>query len=99
MYFVMQVPEKPVFMAASPPLSPVQSSGEPSPSTHVNIAASSHPSSGVLSWEQLSNYEGFRLAKVEAGMAASLRMIIAHTQQVFLLKTREDLTLQVSVEL
>ena len=49
----------------------------------------------VLSWEQLSRYEGFEAEGVEAGMAPSLAMIIAHTQQVFVLRTGEDLKLQV----
>ena len=53
----------------------------------------------VQCWEQLSNYEGFKNEPVEMGVAASLSMIIAHTQQVFVLKPNSDLTLQVGVAL
>ena len=37
----------------------------------------------VLSWEQLSRYRGFKAEGVEAGLNASMSMIVSHTQQVF----------------
>ena len=42
----------------------------------------------VLSWEQLSCYEGFKPLNVQAGLQASLRMFVLHTHQVFLRETK-----------
>ncbi len=88
-HFPLQVPDKPPFMLA-PPLS-----RGPSP---MAVPLDTEEGGRVLSWEQLSRYEGFEAEGVEAGMAASLAMIIAHTQQVFILSPGADLTLQVRGE-
>ena len=79
---------------------PVQSSGEPTSSTLSDeaergglVMAEIPP---VQCWEQLSKYEGFKVQHVEAGMAASLSMIIAHTQQVFIHRSGRNLPLQAS---
>ena len=86
---ILQVPEKFPFMKHPPSVV-----HEPA----VSPAVDSKDSSGglVLSWEQLSNYEGFQAVDVAVGMPASLCMIIAHTQQVFIIKEGGDLALQVS---
>ena len=62
----------------------------------MGVAQMEEVSVRVQSWEQLSHYEGFSVQGVQVGMAASLSMIIAHTQQVFVLRSGQDLTLQVS---
>lgn len=82
------------------PPSPVQSSGEATSSEEVGdrglvMAAISVPRA-VQCWEQLSKYEGFKVQRVEAGMAASFSMMIAHTQQVFIHRSDRDPTLQAS---
>ena len=84
---------KPRFMLAPP--SPVQSStGEPTSSTPPTKGGEEGRGGAmapaVQSWEQLSKYDGFKGESVEAGMAASFSMMIAHTQQVFILKCDDD---------
>lgn len=85
---------------------PVQSSSESSSATEVSkdileeretpcVAGGEGGLPSVQPWEQLSHYEGFKTEPVQAGMAASLSMFIAHTQQVFVLRSGRDLTLQV----
>lgn len=69
------------------------SSRGPSPTTDL---LDTENKGRVLSWEQLSRYEGFVIEGVEAGVANSLAMVIAHTQQVFLLTPGEDSKLKVS---
>jgi len=51
----------------------------------------------VLSWEQLSRYRGFKAEGVEAGLNASIAMVVSHMQQVFgpSPDNGEDLTHQV----
>ena len=46
------------------------------------------PSPTVLSWEQLSGYTGFKPLDVQAGLQASLRMFVLHTQQIFFRETK-----------
>lgn len=46
------------------------------------------PPPTVLSWEQLSGYTGFKPLDVQAGLQASLRMFVLHTQQIFFRETR-----------
>ena len=70
-------------------------SGGPSPTT---VPGDTTEGGCVLSWEQLSRYEGFQAEGVEAGVANSLAMVIAHTQQVFILSTGEDSKLKVREE-
>ena len=74
--------------------SPVQSYGETTPSTPPLLGTSdrthSSPSQfSILSWEQLSCYQGFKATPVQAGPQSSLRMIVCHTCQVFLKKARK----------
>ncbi len=91
-----QVVEKPRFMLAPPPApGPVQSTDEASiPRQGASVC---DPALSVLSWEELSSYRGFQVRDVEAGVSASLCMIIAHTQQVFVPREEQpDLQLQVS---
>ena len=82
-FFPLQASVKPPFMRS--PLSPA-------PAT---VPLGVEGEGRVLPWEQLSRYEGFKAEGVEAGMAASLAMVVAHTQQVFILRPGEDLKLQV----
>ena len=42
----------------------------------------------VVCWEELSGYTGFKPLEVEAGLQASLRMFVLHTQQIFFRETR-----------
>ena len=49
----------------------------------------------VLPWEQLSRYKGFKVVGVEAGLNASICMIVSHTQQVFELNAGTDTATQV----
>ena len=83
---------------------PVQSYGEATPTTPSLLANSDHAHSdasqlSILSWEQLSCYEGFKPIAVQAGLQSSLRMVISHTSQVLLKKAenREELENQVSI--
>lgn len=46
------------------------------------------PPPTVLSWEQLSGYTGFKPLDVQAGLQASLRMFVLHTQQIFFRETK-----------
>ena len=84
----LQRSEKPLFMCAP------QSVGEnSSPSGELGSLQRPPPSSSsssdvALSWEQMSGYEGFKPLVVQAGLQASLRMVIAHTSQVFLLQAK-----------
>ena len=93
---------------------PVQSSGETTVqlTTGVSVREGSDPTAQypgtelallhspvVLSWEQLSGYEGFKALPVQAGLQATLKMIIAHTSLVFLKEAsdKEELKSQVHV--
>ena len=85
---------------------PVQSYGETTPSTPPLLGTSDHSHSApsrlsILSWEQLSCYEGFVATTVQAGPQSSLRMIVCHTCQVFLKKAekREELDSQVRIHM
>lgn len=51
----------------------------------------------VQSWEALSNYEGYSVANIRAGLQASLRMCIAHTSQVFLVERDSENQLRCQV--
>ena len=55
-----------------------------------NGSAPSLPSlrPSVVCWEELSGYTGFKPLEVEAGLQASLRMFVLHTQQIFFRETR-----------
>lgn len=77
------------------PSSCVEDSEEDSQTVLERAGAGRAASPAVQSWEQLSKYEGFKMEEVGAGMAASLCMMIAHTQQVFLLESNQDLKVQV----
>lgn len=49
----------------------------------VDQSVQSQSNLSVLSWEQLSGYAGFTPLDVQAGLQASLRMFVLHTNQVF----------------
>ena len=51
-----------------------------------SILLSSQPS--VVCWEELSGYTGFKPLEVEAGVQASIRMFVLHTQQIFFRETK-----------
>ena len=96
---LIQVLVKPTFMR-EPPLGtapePVKVVEEREPSAAAAAGGSEEDLLPVIhSWEQLSNYEGFKTEHVQAGMAASLCMLIAHTQQIFVLESWTDLSVQV----
>ena len=42
----------------------------------------------VVCWEELSGYTGFKSLEVEAGVQASIRMFVLHTQQIFFRETK-----------
>ncbi len=99
--FSPQTAQKPPFMHPSP----VQSYGETTPSTPPLLGTADRTHSApsqlsILSWEQLSCYEGFKPTPVQAGLQSSLRMIVCHTCQVFLKRAgqREELDSQVRIE-
>ena len=50
------------------------------------VLPQSQPS--VVCWEELSGYIGFKPLDVEAGLQASLRMFVLHTQQIFFRETK-----------
>lgn len=92
----LQATEKPAFMQSPPVQTVGQPSSSSSTATSLldsrdtfvqpgrqspTMPEGSAPS--VLSWEQLSQYRGFKVEGVEAGLNASIAMIVSHTQQVF----------------
>ena len=80
-----QPSEKPSFMCAPPTPPAVRREGGGEVATPLTVQC----------WEQLSDYRGFQMECVEAGEAAGLAMVIAHTQQVFILGPGSDYKLQV----
>ena len=46
------------------------------------------PQPSIVCWEELSGYPGYKPLEVEAGLQASLRMFVLHTQQIFFRETK-----------
>ena len=42
----------------------------------------------VVCWEKLSGYPGYQPLEVEAGLQASIRTFVLHTQQIFFRETK-----------
>ena len=42
----------------------------------------------IVCWEKLSGYPGYQPLEVEAGLQASIRTLVLHTQQIFFRETK-----------